>query len=148
MQTRVEMPFGDGEYVFWLPLPQVVELERVTGRPMLAIEESLRQAIGGTGDGELSFLGGGSANAKDVLDVLRLGLIGGNSGMVHGEEVEVGPIRAKQLVEQYAYPARPLSEGVVQAWRVLSAAIFGVELQQKKSPADPDESPSVTEKDS
>lgn len=147
MQTRVEMPFGDGEYVFWLPLPQVVELERVTGRPMLAIEESLRQAIGGAADGELSFLGGGSAHAKDVLDVLRLGLIGGNSGMVHDEEVEVGPIRAKQLVEQYAYPARPLSEGVVQAWRVLSAAIFGVELKKKAEP-DPGENLSDTEKDS
>ncbi|MFN3474087.1 MAG: hypothetical protein ACK4ZW_08585 [Blastomonas sp.] len=146
MDTRVEIPFGDGEYSFWLPLPQVVELERLSGRPMLAIEESLRQAIG-TGPDGLSFLGGGSGHTKDVLDILRLGLIGGNCGMVDGEEQEVGPLRAKQLVEQYAYPARPLSENVVQAWRVVSAAIFGVELKKKAEP-DPDANLSDTAKDS
>jgi hypothetical protein len=45
-ETRVEAEFADGEYVFWLPLIQVAELERTTGTPMLAIEESLRPAIG------------------------------------------------------------------------------------------------------
>jgi hypothetical protein len=137
MDTAVTLQFADGEYRFWLPLPQVVELERKTGdTSILVIEERLRGAIGvEQGDGEPSFvfLGGGAAMVGDVRETLRLGLIGGNSGMVEGEEVEVGPGLAKQLVDNYVYPARPLAEGVVLAWRVLHAAIHGVQLKKKVS---------------
>ena len=131
MDTAVDLAFGDGTYRFWLPLPQAFELERACGDiSILAIEERLRAGIGQNGD-DFEFLGGGSAMIREVRETLRLGLIGGNSGMVDGEEIEVGPIRAKQLVDQYVYPARPLSEGAVLAWRVLYAAIFGIRLKKK-----------------
>jgi hypothetical protein len=138
--TAVTFAFADGEYRFWLPLPQVVELERKTGSSILVIEERLRGAIG-VGDpaeGELEpnflFLGGGSATVADVRETLRLALWGGGGGLVDGQEIEVGPNMARQLVDAYVYPARPFAEGVVQAWRVLHAAIHGVQLSSKKKP--------------
>lgn len=139
MDTAVHLEFADGEYRFWLPLPQVVELQRKTGdTSILVIEERLRGAIGVQeaegSEPEFVFLGGGSAMIEDVRETLRLGLIGGNSGMVDGEEIEVGPMVAKRLVDAYVYPARPLGEGVVLAWRVLHAAIHGVRLAAKKKP--------------
>lgn len=138
METAVNAEFGDGEYRFWLPLPQLFELERSCGDvSILAMEERLRQGIGLSDDGDASFIGGGSAMGKEVLEVIRLGLIGGNSGMVDGAEVEVGPLRAKQLVNLYAYPARPFAESAVLAWRILSAAIFGVRLKKKEEAPKP-----------
>lgn len=135
--TAVHLTFADGEYRFWLPLPQAVELERKTGSSILAIEERLRAAIGV--DGELGdpdptflFLGGGTATVTDVRETLRLALWGGGGGLVDGQEIEVGPNMARQLVDAYVYPARPFSEGVVQAWRVLHAAIHGIQLASKK----------------
>jgi hypothetical protein len=153
--TAVHLQFADGEYRFWLPLPQVVELERKTGASILAIEERLRAAIGADGpqeDPTFVFLGGGSATVADVRETLRLALWGGGGGLVDGQEVEVGPNMARQLVDTYVYPARPFSEGVVQAWRVLHAAIHGVQLVKKKGEgvtgADASSPESLSEKDS
>jgi hypothetical protein len=145
-ETRVEAEFADGEYVFWLPLIQVAELERTTGTPMLAIEESLRPAIGKDVDDAFHFTGGGAATVKQIREVIRLALIGGNDGMVDGEKVEMGPHAAKHLVDAYVYPARPLGEGAVLAWRILHGAIFGVRL--KKAEVTQEDQSSPSEKDS
>lgn len=137
METAVNIAFGDGEYGFWLPLPQVFELERSCGDvSILTMEERLRSGIGQDVDGNVSFIGGGGAMAKEVLETIRLGLVGGNSGMVDNQEVEVGPLRAKQLVNLYAYPARPFAESAVIAWQILSAAIFGAKLKKKEGQAE------------
>jgi hypothetical protein len=135
VETAITLAFADGDYRFWLPLPRVVELERATGdTSILVIEERLRGSIGVDQAGDdptFLFLGGGSAMIADVRETLRLGLIGGGSAMVNGEEIEVGPMLAKRLVDDYVYPARPFAEGVVLAWRVLHAAIHGVQLKKK-----------------
>jgi len=142
--TAVELDFADGQYRFWLPLPQITELERKTGdTSILVIEDRLRGAIGVEDAGEAGgeprfvFLGGGAPMIADVRETLRLGLIGGGSGLVDGAEVEVGPNTARRLVDSYAYPARPLGEGVVLAWRILHAAIHGVRLKKKEEPVKP-----------
>lgn len=136
METAVTAAFGDGEYRFWLGLPQIVALERACAdTSILTIEERLRAAIGVEGE-EFVFVGGGAAMIADVRETIRLALIGGNHALVGGEEVEVGPIRAKQLVDEYVCPARPLSEGVVLAWRILHGAIFGVRLKKKADEAE------------
>lgn len=140
METAVTADFADGTYRFWLGLPQIVALERACAdTSILVIEERLRAAIGVEGE-DFTFVGGGSAMIADVRETIRLALIGGNHAEVGEEEVEVGPIRAKQLVDEYIAPARPLSEGVVLAWRVLHAAIFGVRLKKKAEPDGGDES--------
>lgn len=132
MDTDLLAEFGDGEYRFWLPLPQVFELERVCGdTSIMTLEERLRGCIGQSEDGEIGFIGGGAPMVRDIRETIRLGLIGGNSGSVDGSEVEVGPLRAKQLVDLYCYPARPLAESAVLAFRILSAAIYGVRLKKK-----------------
>jgi hypothetical protein len=147
--TAIDLEFADGRYHFWLPLPQVVELERKTGdTSILVIEERLRGAIGVEetegGEPRFVFLGGGAAMVGDVRETLRLGLIGGGSGLVDGEEVEVGPNTARRLVDAYAYPARPLAEGVVLAWRILHAAIHGVQLKKKPEPVTPEQTSDQT----
>jgi hypothetical protein len=132
VETAVTADFADGSYRFWLPLPQIFELERNCGS-MLALEERLRVGIGLNEAGEAEFVGGGAAIVKEITETIRLALIGGNSGMVQGEEREIGPLEAKRLVENYVYPARPLAEGAALAWRILSTAIFGVRLKKKVS---------------
>jgi len=141
VETSVTLPFADGTYRFWLGLPQWVGLERSRGdTSLLTIEERLRTSIGANGE-EYVFLGGGGAMLKDVCETIRFGLIGGNSAMINGEEREVGPIRAQQLVEEYVCPARPLEEGVLIAWRILHAAIYTVQLKKKVAGSPESESP-------
>ena len=144
MDTKTDFAFGDGTYTFWLPLPQVIELQRrcalidAEGRAhpksILVIFEQINEAMGPDGEGSALWLGGGSVLPQEANEVLRLGLLGGNSGMVDGEEIPVGPQLAKQLVDNYGYPARPLSEVMAHAWRVLHAAIVGIDVKKKAAP--------------
>lgn len=136
METACTAGFGDGEYRFWLPLPQVFELERACDSSIIAIEERLRMGMGQQEDGSMVFIGGGTGMVREIRETIRLGLIGGNSALVDGEEGEVGPMRAKQLVDLYCYPARPLAEGAALAWLILSSAIFGVRLKKKDVASD------------
>ena len=140
MDTAIELDFADGKYRFWLGLPQALELERKCGgkdsdgvlRPksIFKIYDELSQGLGLI-DEKAIFVGGGAANAADVLEIVRLGLIGGARGQVSGEEKEIGPLTAAQLVKDYCFPARPLSESLSVAWAVLNAAIEGVSLKKK-----------------
>lgn len=126
------LKFADGEYAFALQLPQLFELERATGdTSILTLEQRLSAAIG-LENGDPTFVGGGAAMVADVRETIRLGLIGGNSGKTDEGEIEVGPVRAKQLVEVYVCPARPLEEGVVLAWRILADVIYAPRLAKKK----------------
>lgn len=136
--TATEIQFGDGAYRAWLPLPQVAELERKCGivdrdgkvhpKSIFTIYEEIGAGFGVDGE-ELVYLGGASAPARDCNEVIRLGLIGGNSG----PEGDVGPRRAVELVELYGYPARPLAEVAATAWKILHAAIVGINLEKKNS---------------
>lgn len=130
--TEITLPFADGTYRFWLPIPQVNELESKLasfGGPvsMFGLEWQLRQSISLAANGDAVFAGGGDAVAKAVRETIRLGLIGGGFAVVDDDKVEVGPNRAKELLEAYVYPARPLAEAAALAWRVLAAAIYGNE---------------------
>ena len=136
MDTAFVAEFADGEYRFWLPLPELFEFERENG-PLTKFHEDMREGTGLDGENNFVFIGGGSATAKAILDITRLALKGGNQGMVDGEEDEVGPIRAKRLVTDYCYPARPLAESAALAFRIASTALFGIKLKtQKKSPSE------------
>lgn len=124
--TEITMPFADGDYRFFLPIPQMIELERV-GHTMCSLEFRLRESIGLTLDGEAIYGGGNAVEADSIRKIIRLALIGGDSGTVDGEKVDVGPQRARELVDAYVYPARPLAEGAALAWRILATAIYGNE---------------------
>jgi hypothetical protein len=144
MDTAISLQFADGEYLFMLAFPQVLELERKCGsllpdgsiksKSIFQIFDELSEGIGiGQEDGLAKFVGGGAAHALDIAETIRLGLIGGNSCMVNGEEIEVGPLTAGNLVKEYVY-ARPLAEGLAVAWAIVNAAISGVQLKKKPEP--------------
>ncbi len=138
MDTAVHLPFADGVYRFWLPMPQVIELERkcaVDGKSksLFLIYDEISGGLAFDGETPV-YVGGGAAIARDVREVIRNALIGGGTCVVDGEQIDVGPIRATELVDTYTYPNRPLIETVHTAWRILHAAIHGISLK-KKAPA-------------
>ena len=146
MDTAVELDFADGRYRFWLALPHVVELERKCGgKSVFAIYDQLGAGLGLNDDAPV-YLGGGKAMITDIRETIRLGLIGGNSGMVDGSESEIGPQRARDLVDSYTYPNRPLIEGMHIAWAILHAAITGITLKKKAPVGDVTNSQSLSEK--
>lgn len=122
--TQIDIPFGDGLYRFFFPMPTINEFERKHGS-FLAAEYHLCTAIGFDEKRKPVFVGGSDVKADLCRDVLRLGLIGGSKAMVNEEIQEIGPQRARELVETYAYPARPLEETALLAWQVLTAAVYG-----------------------
>ncbi|MBD9555675.1 gene transfer agent family protein [Ensifer adhaerens] len=94
--------FGDGEKAFAFPTHELIEeLERKTGHGVGALFRRFRAS-----DYSLS----------DVLQVVRLGLIGGGST----------PAEADQLVSVYGV-GRPLAEVFAIADGVITALFFGVE---------------------
>ena len=132
MDTAVELDFADGRYRFWLALPHIIELERKTGnKSVFAIYDQLGAGLGLEGDSAV-YLGGGAAMITDIRETIRLGLIGGNNAVVDGQQVEVGPIRARELVDLYTFPNRPIIEGAHIAWSILHAAITGIDLKKKR----------------
>ncbi|GGO96571.1 hypothetical protein [Stakelama pacifica] len=148
METAIEpIAFGDGKYQLRLTLKQIFEIERSCGfkdhegitRPksIYIMLDELEAGLGQQQDTEQPvYLGGGAAHARDIREVIRCALIGGNSGFVAGEEIEVGPGKAQQLVDEYLFPARPLVEGQYIAWAVLNAVIRGVTLKKKAEEAE------------
>lgn len=144
--TRIELDFADGRYSFWLALPQAVELERKCGgKSIFAMYDEMGAGLGMAGDAPV-YLGGGKALITDIRETIRLGLIGGNNGFVNGEEIEVGPNRARNLVDEYTYPARPMLEALNVAWSILHAAVVGIDLKKKDEAGEATENPSPSEK--
>ena len=130
MDTGLTLDFADGKYNFRLLIPQVLELERKTGKSVFVIYEEIYQGLGNI-DGKPTFIGGGKAHLTDLLEVIRLGLIGGGDGIVLGETVAVSPIKAQQIVADYCFPNRPLAECLPVAWAILNAAIEGIQLKKR-----------------
>jgi hypothetical protein len=135
MQTSLELEFADGEYLFDLKLPQLAELQDKRGCGIFKLYGRVVQgryifeglAIASTVEGE--------AYAEDLFEVIRLGLIGGGSGLVNGEEVKVSAIAARKLVERYCHDA-PLKEAWALAAAILGARIEGYVPEKKAEPAE------------
>ena len=124
MQTELELAFGDGRYLFRLPIKQIVALEKKAG-PIDAVKQRL-------------IFGGYSI--LDVLEVIRHGLIGGGRGIVNGEEKAVSDLLATHLVETYA-EGTPLADTAATARSVISALFVGydpaADAQKKSAPKKP-----------
>lgn len=132
--TAVELKFGDGTYRFWLPMRELVQLEKETGKSVLQMHDEMGQSLGlSPGDNKVQFLGGGATRFIEIRSTIRLALIGGNSGKVNGEEKPIGPLSAQAIVENYV-DARPLAETLPVAWAILDAAVRGVSLKKKVPP--------------
>lgn len=141
MQTDLEsVAFADGKYRFALTLKLIIEIERNCGekdrdgvpRPksVYITHDELGAGLGLNDDAAVYF-GGGAARASDIREVIRCALIGGNSGLVAGQQIEVGPQKAVELCDNYLFPHRPLIEGQYLAWSILEAAIRGIRVKKK-----------------
>jgi hypothetical protein len=134
--NTIELEFGDGSYVFALPLAQINELQRKTG---IGIGGLLGRVTKGCFvdqrtqeihvDVEL-----GAFYALDIIETVRHGLIGGGKGIVNGEEIKVTPLIANKLVDTYV-----LGQAFIENWKiavaVLGACIVGYDPPKKDPPA-------------
>lgn len=130
MDVALELPFADGTYRFDLKLPQLFELQEKTGKGVFAIYAEIMAGRGFVGAEPVGNPFEAIADIRCIRETIRLGLIGGNSGMVDGEEIEVGPNLARTLVERYIDP-RPLTEAWDIATAILHARIVGFEPKKK-----------------
>lgn len=124
LPTEIHLDFADGRYRFHLTLPVITEFERKHGS-ILAAEFALQKSIGFTEELTPVFVADGAMDSAAIRDMIRLGLIGGNKCWIDGNEEEVGPRRALELVETYTFPHRPLGEAAVLAWQIVATAIYG-----------------------
>lgn len=131
----VELEFADGAYLFKLGLPQIAELQTKCGTPSqkVGIGEIFARVLKGrysrVDGGSIGLPEEGAYHVEDLLETIRLGLLGGNHGLVNGVPVTVDPLSARRLVEAYCYPARPLSESWTLAAAILSATIIGYQAK-------------------
>jgi hypothetical protein len=93
--------YGDGEKTFALTHPWILELEKTTGHGIGALFKRLAK-------GEYAY--------HDVLETVRLGLIGGGTS----------PEAASNLIATYGV-LRPVSETFTIAIRILTVAMLGPE---------------------
>lgn len=148
--TWVEVPFGDGVYRFHLGRRQINELERAsgyTGRdgelvPLGVAAVFARVAKGRaflpTGEIDWSNITEAEILAseitqRDCIETIRLGLIGGNRGVVDGREVTVPPARAMELLNTYVV-GQPIEDAWHYAFATLGALIYGIEAPAADEP--------------
>lgn len=106
--AEVELKWADGKYLFALKLKQIEELQRLCGAGLGEITQRL--------------LVEERWKVCDIVETLRLGLIGGGTL----------PLRARELIETYV-DGHPLADprdpnnSKVTAQAVIGAVYFGVE---------------------
>jgi hypothetical protein len=98
-------------------------------------------------DGQMAVLnpGGAAFYALDLVETIRQGLIGGNRGLVNGEEIKVTPTIANKLIDAYVL-GQPLRIAWDIAATVLATAIRGFDPPKKEAPADERAKPRKTKK--
>lgn len=132
--NSIELEFGDGQYVFALPLPQINELQRKTGIGIGGLFSRVVKGSARIGEETVLLPGQAEFYALDIIETVRHGLIGGERGTVNGEEIKVTPLIANRLVDTYVL-GRPLSESWSTAAAVLGACIVGYDPPKKDPPA-------------
>jgi len=129
METQHIGFFAGEDRTFFLPMARITIVERETGVSVFQLFDWLGKNLGSIGE-EIVLLNGTEITPKQCHSVIRNSLIGGGV-----PEKEAG-----ELVETYAYPARPAINDLALAWCILQALIYGVSL--KKKAEDAPESPS------
>jgi hypothetical protein len=133
-RNTIELEFGDGAYTFALPLPQIAELQRKTGAGIGGLFARVLKGCVQMGSEVILAPGQAEFYALDIIETVRHALIGGEKGMVNGEEVKVTPAIANRLVDTYVL-GRPLSDSWSLAASVLAACIVGYDPPKKDEPA-------------
>lgn len=133
METSITLEFADGQYEFRLGLAQIHEIER---KCSAGISEVFSRVMAGTlqeDDGQILLSPMQSKfYASDLIESIRQGLIGGKSGMVDGEPVQVTPGMAAKLIKAYVED-QPLMHSWELACAILGSSMIGYEPPGKKS---------------
>lgn len=135
MSNTIDLEFADGEYTFALPLPRIDELQRKTGVGIGALFARVLKGCVQSGEQLYHVPDQAQFYAIDLIETIRQGLIGGNHGIVNGEEIKVSPALAERLITNYVLD-RPLSDSWSLAASILGAVIVGYEPPKKDEPAD------------
>jgi hypothetical protein len=124
LPCEITLDFGDGEYRFRLGLKEIAELQTKCDAGIGAIYSRLMR--GRYRDGEDIVLNPLEAvwKVQDISETVRLGLIGGGSGLVNGEPVKVTPEVALAMCRKYV-EGRPLLDIWKIAAAIMSACIIG-----------------------
>ncbi len=143
MDTAITQQFADGEYTFFLPWPEALAVQRECGRfvegvreekALFQIYEEISSGVGQYREtGEVAFLGGSAANIRDIAKVIEYGLIGGNSGLVDGQQIKVNANLAEDLVKNYVY-GKTMLPSLFVAYKILAAAIEGIGVKKNLTP--------------
>lgn len=135
VQTFIDLKFADGTYRFALGLAQIHELQTKCG---VGIGALYSRVIQGRLEGDVSVghPAFGAYHIDDLVETVRQGLIGGKEGEVDGQKVEVGALRANELVERYLTPM-PLVEQWNLAAAILYALVEGYTPDDKKKAGRP-----------
>ena len=108
---EVTLTFADSDYLFRLPLKRIAELEEKTGAPI----GTLWRRVCVTGD----------YKANDLMQTVRLGLIGGG----------MDPQAAKTLIDRYC-DAWPMQEWQTHAVAILGACVEGYPVTASEDEGD------------
>lgn len=106
--AAIEQAFGDGEYTFRLGLSEIEELERKRECSIYLVVDRLRTR---------------TCWLQDIMETLRLGLIGGG----------MKPVDALHLVRRYV-DERPMEENRDVAYAVGLAALLRVHSNELEQP--------------
>lgn len=131
LDTAITLAFADGDYCFDLKLPQIIELQDRCGKGILEIYSNVMAGRGEIHGEKVGLAHQAEAGIREIYETIRLGLIGGNNGIVDGEEIEVGPNAARELVKNYAH-SRPIEESWALASAILIARVKGYEKAERK----------------
>lgn len=102
--AQIRLTWADDDYIFRLPIKQLIELQEACDAGPSYIMARLEQ---------------NAWKVEDVRETIRLGLIGGG----------LKPEQALKLVRNYV-DERPLLESAIVAQAIIAAAIVGVEEEQ------------------
>lgn len=131
---EITLAFGDGAYLFRLPLKQIAELERLTEAGIGAVWARIL-----TGRIPLPKMAGtaglpthGAYKHADLHATIRLGLIGGGQT----------PTRANELMDTYVHGVMPLKDQWDLAASILMACVEGYKAPPDEvAPKDDDPDP-------
>jgi Phage tail tube protein, GTA-gp10 len=129
MSNAITLQFADGEYTFKLGMRQICELQE---KCKAGIGEIVGRCLAGFYDAGLYDINEAKFKVEDIVETIRLGLIGGNSGVVNEVDIKVPPHTAKALVDRYVLE-QPLQDGWNIAAAILLASIQGYEPPKKKA---------------
>lgn len=139
MPNHRDIEFGDGTYRFRLTMAGILAVEEKCNARIGAIHRHLLAGRYAKDQVEFGYSLEGDYGLKEIIEICRQGLIGGNSGFVDGREITVSDHLATHLVRTYLEPdaGNPLFKAWDLAIAVLQACVMGYEPPkaeaQKKS---------------